>query len=374
VFKDSLQLLKEEVEKNIRVTLSLDCRERELKLTRDLQHFLKIKPKNVSNSQMELLLNHCIAAEKSCPGSGVKFLELFISKNEEISSDVEIRTKFDCISIINEQNFSREVTQILKEVIDLVNLRSKISIKKSKSSKKFIELSEGYNFRVARSVKISDAEMKNVSVCCIDGFVENVSEIHHLLTYLSEKRQGCLMFFRGATDDVLNTIKVNYDRQTLLMIPYVVPYDLENVNTLVDIAVVSGTDVISSTKGQTISSIDEKRLGFFETCYCSGSNIIGKNSTTSERVSHHIQQLKNKAEENFETQSLIYSRINSLTASCIDINLPDDMNFLSLSNQLDKGIRIISSVVNKTYFPNKVAKRYYESWLAQTSTSEQFLL
>lgn len=372
MFKDNLQILREEVEKNLRVKCSLDSRDKDLKVVRDLQHFLKLSPQSVSRTQLELLLSHCITAEKTCPGSGIKFLEMFVGKH--LSEDTEIRTKLDCISVLRDQNFSKEVTKILEEVLNQAGLKSKISIKKSRSSKKFIELTEGYNFGLSRTIKIPDAEFRNVSVCCIDGFVENVSEIHHLLTYLSEKNKSCLLFFRGASDDVLNTIKVNYDRQTLSLIPYIVPFDLENVNTLVDIAVVSGTDVVSSTKGQLISSVSENNLGLLESCYCSSNCIIAKNPKTSERVAHHVQQLKNKVAESSETENLIHRRIDSLTSSCIDINIPDDMNFLSTSSQLDKGIRIISSVINKTYMPNKVAKKYYESWISQTSTCEQFLL
>lgn len=371
--KESLQNLRTEVSKNLNVGLSLDCRETTARLTRDLQHFVKLRPEGVDHSQLELLLTHALSAEKICPGAGIKFLESF-SIGKKQYSDREVRTKFDSFSVLEEQKFSPEVNSVLKEVLQYVTSKTRITLKKSRSTKIFIEMSEGYRFDVMRPIKTSDVELKNLNVCCIDGYVENISEIHHLLTYLAENKKDCLLFIRGAADDVLNTLKVNYDRQTLCVIPYILPYDLENVNTIVDIAIVSGTDVISSTKGQIISSIDINCLGSFESCYVSSNNIIAKNQKTSQRVKDHVKQLKEKAEKSEETQSLLLKRIESLSSSCIDINIPDDIRFLSLSSQFDKGIRIISSIINKSYMPNDVANRYYDLWTKQVQSCEQFLL
>lgn len=373
MFNKNLLNLREEIYRNLHVSISVDCRDDDVKVIRNLQHFLKLSPKGVEKPQLEMLLSHALAAEKTCPGSGMKFLEVF-SSTIILKEDEKIRSKLDLIKSLEKKNFSKEVLDSLKSIIDMTSTKTRVSVKKSKSSRIFVEISEGYRFNADRCIKNSDVELKNLKVCCIDGYIESVSEIHHLLTHFSDTKQAVVLFFRGASDDVLNTIKVNFDRKTLVLIPYIVPFDLNNVNTLVDIAVVSGTDVVSSTKGQVISSIDISQLGSLESCYLSSSNIVAKNSKTSSRVKLHVENLRSKMEERLESQDFISKRISSLSSSCIDINIPDDINFSSTSSQFDEGIRIISSVINKSYMPNTVANKYYESWVSQTSNCEQFLL
>lgn len=373
MFNKNLLKLREEISRNLHVNISVDCREDDVKVIRNLQHFLKLSPNDVEKSQLEMLFSYALVAEKTCPGAGRRFLEAFSSMSC-LSEDEEIRSKLDLIKILERKKFSKEVFDSLKSITDVISTKTRVSLKKSKSSKIFVEISEGYRFDSNRCIKITDTELKNPRICCIDGYIESVSEIHHLLTHFSDTKQEAVLFFRGASDDVLNTIKVNFDRKTLVLIPYIVPFDLNNVNTLVDIAVVSGTDVVSSTKGQVISSIDISQLGSLESCYLSSSNIVAKNSKTSSRVKLHIENLKSKMEERLESQDFISKRISSLSSSCIDINIPDDINFSSTSSQFDEGIRIISSVINKSYMPNRVANKYYESWVSQTSGCEQFLL
>ena len=42
--------------------------------------------------------------------------------------------------------------------------------------------------------------------------------------------------------------------------------------------------------------------------------------------------------------------------------IPDDINFFSMSQQLDEGIRIISSIMNKKFDPELAASRCYDSY------------
>ena len=94
--------------------------------------------------------------------------------------------------------------------------------------------------------------LRDARIACIDGYVESVSELHLLLEELSEAKVPCFLFVRGMSEDVLHTIKTNNDRKTLMVFPYIVPFDLDSVNTIVDIAVSAGTDVLSNLKSDKI--------------------------------------------------------------------------------------------------------------------------
>jgi hypothetical protein len=177
------------------------------------------------------------------------------------------------------------------------------------------------------------------------------------------------------SDDVLHTIKVNFDRKTVLVYPYCIPFDPENVNTIVDIAVVSGTDVISSTKGQLISSLDPKSLGTIESCTLSSSVISIKNRSTKKRVQDQVLNLKRLLDDRQELEDILTKRIKSLSSSCIDINIPDDINFPSTSSRLDEGIRVIRAILENKFFPEEVAQKYVDAYVALMQDRDQeFLL
>jgi hypothetical protein len=64
-----------------------------------------------------------------------------------------------------------------------------------------------------------------------------------------------ILVARGFNDDVQNTLGVNFSTGNLSVIPLVVPYDEFGANLVNDIAVVSGTDLVNSLKGDIISAV-----------------------------------------------------------------------------------------------------------------------
>lgn len=354
--------VKEVLRKNVDANLSLTSSGSDLKTRRGLQHFTYIKFEDRNSQKIyDFIMSHALQAEKKCPGSGLLFVKK-ISGCVIKADDSLPRTKEDVVKILRKSGMNTRLLKILETSLDYCSSNSKITIKKSSSSSHHVEMTEGYTFQVKPLLKSGYLSLSSPRICCIDGFVENVSEIHMLLTELSEKKEPCILFLRGASDDVVHTLKVNFDRKTVTAIPFVVPYDLDNVNTIVDIAVVAGTDVISSTKGNLISSVALKDLGRVDSCIISGGELRISSATSRSRVHEHLKSLKEQAQERSDIVELLSKRIRSLTASCIDIHLPDDINFYSSSQQLDEGIRIISSVINNTYDPYSVAESTLKSF------------
>jgi len=333
----------------------------DVRTRKGLQHFTFIKFSERNEQKIfDLIMSHALQAEKRCPGSGMQFLKILCKSNLEKERMLP-RTKGDIVEILKRENLSNRSLLILETVLDLCTSTTNLSLKKSTQSH-FIEVTDGYSFSVSPLFKYSPIFLPKGRTCCIDGYVENVSELHRFLEDLSKTKETCILFCRGMSDDVVNTLKVNFDRKTVIVYPFIVPFDLENVNTLVDLAVSTGTDVISSNKGDLISSIDTKSAGHVEFCTLSGRSIRFKCSNSKDRVKNHLANLKNSLIEKEEVSNLLEKRIRSLTASCIDIHIPDDINFYSSSHQLDEGIRIISSIINNTYDPVLIAEQTFSAF------------
>lgn len=361
------------IQQNLDVALSIDSSG---KTRRGLQHFSLLKPQDKNTRVVyEIILSHAIRAENRCPGAGLIFLSIVSGERRYNSTpdSTRVKNKKD-IKNLFDRFTSSLVRNILNQVIENCNTNSSVTLKKSASNVCYVELINSFNFNCIPLIKNDFRELLDVRVVCIDGYIESVSEIHHLLTHLSDKKFPCLLFARGISEDVLNTISVNRERNTIKLFPYKVEFNIDAVNSLVDIAVISGTDVVSSLKGDLISSIDLEKIGRLESCVLSGGSIRMKTDLQKRRINEHIANIKKTLTDRPELEEVLVKRLKSLTSSCIEVNLPDDINFYSHSQQLDEGIRIIKSVIEKSYDPERIANEIYDSFTLTTGNLHKTFL
>lgn len=332
-----------------------------VRVKRGLQKLLEKKYKDPQIQVLyESILSYSLEAERTCPDAGIEFLRILCGipgiKEKKISNLSDVKKLFE------NKGFSSRIQEILIQVITNSTLTTNLSIRKSANWKTYIDINPGFSFSIKPLLKCESKILQKPKVICIDGYIESVSEIHHILSYFSDNPSPALIFSRGMNDDVLHTIKVNNDRGTLDIHPFIVPFDLDSANTIVDIAVVAGTDVTSSLKGDLISSIDMKNVGMFESCTIFGGELKVKNSDINKRIQNHIKNLKESIINKPEVEEILSRRLKSLSANCIDIALPDDMNYYSDSQQLDEGIRSLTAIYNNTYEPHMIACAYVDKF------------
>jgi len=140
--EESLQKVKNLVKENLANKISLDCTGKFAKTRRGLQHFLSLRLKDrEAQTLYEIVLTHASCSEKSCPGSGIVFLEKFV--NDFKSSTPSLKTKQDIVDSLISSNYSKKITNILLYILDSCEENTKVSIKKSTGHHTFIEESEG---------------------------------------------------------------------------------------------------------------------------------------------------------------------------------------------------------------------------------------
>lgn len=202
----------------------------------------------------------------------------------------------------------------------------KIYLEKTKGPDHIVERIIGNSFRVMpnRAVLESGHWTRDFVKCAvIDGIVENVSEIDRLLTACHETRVPTVIFARGFADDVISTLAVNKARKTLDVIPVTVSYDLDSINTLVDIAIVCGTDVCSSLQGDLISAIKFDELPTVQSISCIANSVTIRNDVTRSAVERHTTQLFNRmgASDIVDIGKLLNDRIMSLTSDYVRVTI-----------------------------------------------------
>lgn len=327
-----------------------------------LQHFISIRNSDpISQKKWEMLLNFLIDAEKTCPASAEYLFSLIAERRKENCIPVD---KESLHQLFEELDIEKDNIELLKVISEITKCESHLTIHESANEKTYIEFVNGHRFELKRLLPIRE-KGSNVKVICIDGYIENVSELHMLFTQLCETKTDCLMVCRGMSNDVLHTIKVNVDRGTLHIRPYVAPFDIDNVNTIVDIAIVSGTDVVSSTKGDLISTVDLSKAGTVLDVSEYGNSV---NIRSNVSITSHVNRLRQQREERPDIQEILDKRLRSLTSSCVRVFIPNNLSFFDNKRQLDLGIRILSMLMRGIYEPSAVAEKYYKMYSSNVNS------
>tara|TARA_B100001123_G_scaffold437566_2_gene570080 strand:- start:22223 stop:23599 length:1377 start_codon:yes stop_codon:yes gene_type:complete len=306
------------------------------------------------NLILQILRNAAVRCERKHATAGILFLFLVSSSLLElcrrpqdinnIVSEIEGLLKKIHASILpaNKDDLchyydmlfrDNEISHILESAISLAGANGNIFIDKKNSKESSIELVCGYSYYLPPPqefrlmTKLKSITLHDVKPIIIDGIIEKVSEVNLLLEKFHEEKQAGIIFARGYGEEVLATLATNWMRKTLEVIPVSVPYDLEGANLLKDIAVICGTDVVSSLKGELISSITFEDILDIPKVTLDNGHVVIENDNTSRSVSLHVRNIKEDIEacESIEKREFLSRRLNGLVSRCVHIKLRDSL-------------------------------------------------
>ena len=254
---------------------------------------------------------------------------------------------------------NHRIKNILIEAITLAGFDGQIYINDKSKDNVCIELIMGNKFNIGphtsfiSSGRVKKWERNDVACLIVDGLVEKVSELDRVLVSISKTKQPTVIFARGFSEDVVATLLANFMKETLDIIPVIVPYDLRGVNTLKDIAVCLKSDVVSSLKGELISSIDIDNCPTAECIAINHKYLVIKNPSAKENIMKNIRYLTRMLDASHqpEKQKLINERLASMGTRCVTISL-DDVNKSHLyfkNNEIKQGIKLINEIAQSGY-------------------------
>lgn len=324
--------------------------------------------KKIEQSIHEIIVNHALNAEKLGPGGFDKCLKMtlenvfstkLITNHQLLESLSECHEKsrvaihanhptlqdIDWLVECYTEGKDDFVKKMISEAIMFAGFGGKISVEKSTNDHASVELIRGYVFEHDPIWNLN-IKFDKPRIACIDGFVETVSEVNCLLEEASTAKEPLVLVTRGLADDVKQTLRVNYDRGTLRVIPVIVKYDLEGINTLNDIAACVGTDVLNTHKGEMINSMRFHQCKRVDSVILQGQKFTIVNASTKKNVEKHVAFLRKKREEQIEDVScLIDKRIKCLSPNHVVIRLPDDRSYVIRSQTIDYVLRAIKTLI-----------------------------
>lgn len=319
----------------------------------------------VEQAIQEIVITHAYAAERLGPGGFDACIERLLEKLDAVrgsangpvtpikTSDIvgdgsQAPTRSDVAWVLDEHLSAVDgrTRAMLLRAIDLAGFAGRIIVDRARS-RPSVELVRGYTFDLAPVWPVS-VRFERPRVVCIDGFVEAVSELHHLLEEAAEAREPVLLFVRGLADDVKNTLKVNYDRGSLRVIPIIAKFDIEGINVLNDVSVACGADLVSSHRGDLISSVRLSQAPRVDEALVHLNKVAITNTCSRRAVESHVAFLRQKRldEKVDDVARLFDARIKSLSPNHVVVRLPDDKDYVVSAQAIDYALRAVKALVD----------------------------
>jgi chaperonin GroEL (HSP60 family) len=356
---------------NKAVNLKLILKEDTSIISNDLDKFKKFRELTNEKTQFDLLMMNYLKCENIVPLAG-KIFNLLINKKSIDIERISKVTSHEILSIIpNNEN-------LIKLINILINRNTSISIKKSNSNFETIEFLNNYRFNVEFPIQLEDKNYNNVKFFIADAYIDEVSQIQNILQKSYNNNDVLVICSRGYSNDVLNTFCVNNNRNTLKVIPCLVKVEYGSLNDMFDIGMVTGCEIISSTKGQLLSGVDYEQLPYVEFVKIEmGKNTLNiKNDKRKFLIENHVRKLKEKTVDfHLETQWL--ARINNLNSKSCIVSLKKDGNYEFRKSEIIKYYKLFDSYMkygkvetNYGIFPYQsyvIANKIYEEYQKVTN-------
>lgn len=278
---------------------------------------------------------------------------------EEVKNDIQssyiLSNEEDLKTLADDICETEILSTVVLEALKLASIEGKIYVEDSKQANFVIERKTGYNFKTKPfkfflNGSTNAWERQNVRALLVDGIVEKVSEIDQILRGAFEQKQPALIVARGFSEEVVATLKANFDRGTLDILPVRINSDLESINILNDIASVVGTDIVSTLKGEMICFKKWDELPLVERVRALPDQLTIEETRTKNQVMAQVQHLLNKRFDSRveDVINLIDERIKSLTSDAVVIRLPNmtDVENQATRAKIDVFLRAAKAALN----------------------------
>ena len=244
-------------------------------------------------------------------------------------------------------------SSIIIQACSMTGHSGQVYVDNTPAARSSIELTNGYTFNFGvepnflYSSKIKEWKSVRPSVILIDGIIETVGEINRVLEYCNSEKLACMIFARGFSEEVLGTLAVNKSRETLDVIPVAVPFDLEGINSLVDLAAICGCDIISSLKGDLISAIEPSELPKVDSINAQQDQIVIVNKKTEHIVQRQVSNIIEKRNKETVTDKvdLLNKRLRTLSSVCTHVRIAgDDLRSKNTKVRVQHGINMLKHI------------------------------
>jgi hypothetical protein len=294
---------------------------------------------------MHILRSHVIASEGRHPGSGETCLQVGIKSlllwrrweragisppkiEEDFEAAVDqiasanVRRRRLCVEDLDVMlsRIPRSTRESVKEMIVDAPLGTTFSVKKGTGRETSITARSGCTVRVNIDDRsVGSRSVEDPRIVLIDGTIDTVGQIHRILTDSSESGRSYIIGCRSVSDDVANTLNVNFLRGTIKVLTFTSRIDDLTVGALDDVAAYTGSSVISAQSGESISTYFDRLRTARGKFWVDGSSLR-TTSQPSDSLVAHLDRLRRDAESGGQSVSdFLLPRILGMSSSRVEI-------------------------------------------------------
>jgi hypothetical protein len=317
-------------------------------------NYINIVPDNNSDKCLKnILLSEYYRCEHIYPYLGDYFLYSLLSGNKaKYGKDFLFHMK-------SEENFKKSLKYDISFnfadwFLGNVCLNRTVNIEEYHGKELSVECLEDFVFNIDYDYSFFETmykkEYKNYRYVLINGVIESVGEIHHLLQKSNETKEAYVIFCFGMSNEVKSTIMKNNKMGRISVHPVCFnSSDESSLNILNDIAAMHGGSVLSSDLGITISQEVRKELPYGRKIKFLKNNIV---------IDPCISELEIKVHQNFLKKRLsdarykpdvrcdiLEKRIKNFTGKKLNIYFPISLKSNKrLVRELDYFLRFVSNL------------------------------
>jgi hypothetical protein len=341
-------------------------------------NYLNSKSGNNSHSIFRPLITSIFSdLESIYPGLGEQFIDIAMSEigkpgfKDKKLSDIEdnISRMIDIVKLksinMSKNDFRYFVTseisksnrKIIRTIVDNMSVSTRLFIEESHVDKNIILKTNNITFNLDFDsdflLNKQNWEAKDYNFIIIDGFIDTVGEIYHLLQNASENKEPYVIFCKGMSPEVKDVFLQNLKRRTINIFPVSLDINELNVNILIDFAMLHGSDVVSSLKGETISIAVRRKLKKGQKISIDKNGINFKPLISDNIISKHVvylekRKLDSRAEANTE---ILEKRIKILSADKIILKI--DKNDSILARDVKKTLYFLKTGSSGIFYGKK---------------------
>ena len=257
-------------------------------------------------------------------------------------------------SILAAVGHDQILADVVWEAVSLTGLEGKVYIENGKQENYLIEQKLGYTFKVNPYnffLKNNDIwETEKCKVILVDGVIEDVSEIDHILTKSHETKIPLLLLAQGFSEEIVATLKANQERGNFECIALRVMPDLESINIISDMAKTCNTTPVTSLKGDRLCFLNYDEIPVVDKIRCNRSHVTIQHRASHNAVAAQIRYLvdKRQYEPVEDIINLIDKRLRSLVSNSVVVHLPNmpANNLDDVRVKLDNGLRAVKTILN----------------------------
>jgi len=245
---------------------------------------------------------------------------------------------------------NKNIKKVCEEIFKNSSLERKVNIKSSHSKEIILEKVDDIIFNLKHDTDFlgnkNEIEVKDYRFIIIDGFIESVGEIYHLLHFAAKSKEPHLIFCYGVSQEVKSVILQNNANGITQIFPISMILDDATVNILNDLAVIHNCDIVSSLKGQTISQETRKELPVGKRALIGRERISFVPVCENEKIRKHIDFLNNRISEAQPgtNTDVIKDRVRSISSKAINLYVPEVLlKNHEFARELDYVVRFLSN-------------------------------